>query len=133
MRNIVNTAILSVALAATCFAQAALVSISSKGKQRVPQFEVNKVYLSACNAVQTEFRNSDALHPRITLVLDSNKNGVDFDRNTILLKKWNRDLFVKGVVILAFEDLLTPQLRRIMTNRAVSGADGTTDVREMRR
>lgn len=133
MRNLVNAAILAVAFAAVCCAQDAQVSVSSKGKQRASQFEVNKVYLSACNAVQAEFRSSDALRPRITLVLGADNNAVDFDTNAILLRKWNRDLFAEGVVILAFEDLLTPERRTIITNRAVSGADAMIDVRDMRR
>lgn len=131
MRNVVNVGILAVTLAAACCAQDALVSVNSKGKQRVSSFEVDKIYLSACSAVQHEFGDTNALHPQIALVLGADKNAVDFHNKTILLKRWDRDLFAQGVVILAFEDLLTPQRRTIITNRAVSWADATIDTREM--
>ena len=133
MKRIVNTAIVAVAFATACWAQDALVSVSSKGKQEVSSLEVNKIYLSACQAVQKEFGNSNALHPAIALVLGADKNAVNFDRKTILLKRWDRNLFAQGVVILAFEDLLTPQRRAIMTNRAVNWAGATIDAREMHR
>ena len=133
MRNLVSTAILAVAFATPCCAQDALVSVTSKGKQEVSSFEVNKIYLSACSAVQREFGNSNALRPTIALILGADKDALDFNRKTILLKRWNRDLFAQGVVILAFEDLLTPQRRMVITNRAVSWADATIDSREMHR
>jgi hypothetical protein len=46
---------------------------------------------------------------------------------------WDRELFAQGVVVLAFEDLLTPQRRIIMTNRAVNLAEATVDIREMQK
>src|SRR5215467_14438819 len=134
MKNMVNTGILAVLFATACCAQDALVSISSKSKQSVSSFEVNKIYLLACSAVQREFGNSNALHPPIALVVGADKkDAVDLDKKQILLKRWNRGLFAQGVVILAFEDLLTPQRRTIITNRAVSWADATLDAREMQR
>ena len=133
MKNMVNTGILAVLFATACCAQDALVSISSKSKQRVSSFEVNKIYVLACSAVQREFGNSNALHPPIALVVGADKDAVDLDKKQILLKRWNRGLFAQGVVILAFEDLLTPQRRTIITNRAVSWADATIDAREMHR
>ena len=42
-----------------------------------------------------------------------------------------RSLFAEGVVILAFEDLLTPQRRIVMTNRAVNLAQATINIGEI--
>jgi hypothetical protein len=36
---------------------------------------------------------------------------------TISLKRWDHSLFAEGVLILAFEDLLTPQRRMTITNQ----------------
>jgi hypothetical protein len=83
--------------------------------------------VSACMAVQREFDNSIVLRPTIALVLGADKNSVNFDKKTILLRRWDRSLFAEGVVILAFEDLLTPQRRMMMTNRAVYLAQATVN------
>ena len=94
---------------------------------------MNKIYLSACSAVQREFGNSMALHPSIGLVLGADKDAVDFNSKKVLLKRWDRNLFAQGVVVLAFEDLLTPQRKMIMTSRAVNLAKATVDVSEMQK
>jgi hypothetical protein len=133
MKNLVGTAILAVAFATACCALDALVRVSNKGKQNVSSFEVNKICLSACSAIQREFVNSNALHPPIALVLGADNDAVDVDRKRVLLKRWDRNLFAQGVVILAFEDLRTSQRRRIITNRALSWADATIDAKEMHR
>jgi hypothetical protein len=75
--------------------------------------------------------NSIVLRPTIALVLGADKNAVKFDEKTILLKRWDRSLFAEGVVILAFEDLLTPQRRMIMTNRAVNLVQDTVNAGEI--
>ena len=106
MKNMVKLAMLVVAFASVCFAQEATVSVSSEGKQKWSQSEVNRVYLSACTAVQREFGNSMVLRPTIALVLGADKNAVNYDKKTVLLKRWDRSLFAQSAVILAFEDLL---------------------------
>ena len=130
MKNVVTIA-LALTFAIACSAQQAFVSVSTKGKHKWPSAEVDKIYLSACSTVQREFGNSMALRPSIGLVLGADKDAVDFDNKRVLLKRWDRNLFAQGVVILAFEDLLTPQRKMIMTNRAVNLAEATVDVREM--
>jgi len=133
MKKAINVAILSITLAVACSGQEAFVSVSSDGKQTWSSAEVTKIYLSACSAVQREFGNSLALRPSIGLVLGADKNAVDFNSKRVLLKRWDRELFAQGVVVLAFEDLLTPQRRIIMTNRAVNLAEATIDIREMQK
>jgi hypothetical protein len=107
------------------------VIVSNEGTQKWSPSEVNKVYLSACTAVQREFGNSFVLRPSITLVLGADKNAFVFDKKTVLLKRWDRSLFAEGVVILAFEELLTPQRRMTMTNHAVNLAQATVDIGEI--
>jgi len=104
------------------------VNVSSKGKQKCSPSEVDKIYLSACTAVQREFGDSIVLRPAVALVLGADTNAGDFDKKTILLKRWERSLFAQGVVILAFEGILTPQRRMTITNRAVNLAQATVDV-----
>ena len=131
MKNMMKLAMLVVAFASVCCAQEGTVNVSSEGTQKWSPSEVNKVYLSACTAVQKEFGNRIVLRPTIALVLGADKNAVNFDKKTILLKRWDRSLFAEGVVILAFEDLLTPQRRMMMTNRAVNLAQATVNVGEI--
>jgi len=131
MKNLVRVAMLVMACASASCAQEAVVNVSSKGKQKWSPSEVDKVYLSACTAVQREFGDSAILRPPIALVLGADINAVDRDKKTILLERWDRTLFAQGVVILAFDDLLTPQRRRTITNRAVNWAQATVDVAEI--
>jgi hypothetical protein len=109
MKNWVKVAMLVVAFASACSAQEAVVNVSSKGMQKWSPSEVDKVCLSACTPVQREFGDSIFLRPSVALVLGADANAVDFDKKTILLKRWDHSLFAEGVVMLAFEDLLTPR------------------------
>jgi len=131
MKHMMKLAMLVLAFASVCCAQEGTVNVSRQGRQKWSPSEVNKVYLSACTAVQREFDNSIVLRPTIALVLGADKNAVNFDKKTILLKHWDRSLFAEGVVILAFEDLLTPQRRMVMTNRAVNLAQATVNIGEI--
>jgi len=131
MKNLVRVAMLVVAFASACCAQEAVVNVSSKGKQKWSPSEVDTVYLAACTAVQREFGDSIFLRPPVALVLGAETNAVDFDKKTILLKRWDHTLFAQGVVVLAFEDLLTPQRRMMITNRAVNLAQATVNIGEI--
>jgi len=132
MKSLLTMAVLSVTLATACYAQDA-VSITGKGKQKWSQSEINRVYLSACSAVQREFYSHTAPRPTVALILGADKNVIDYDKKTILLRQWDRYLFAQGVVLLAFEDLLTPERRLGMATRAVNLADASVDVRELRK
>jgi hypothetical protein len=131
MKNLVKVAMLVVAFASACCAQEAVVNVSSKGKQKWSPSEVDKVHLSACTAVQREFGDSIVLCPRVALVLGADTTAADFNKKTIPLKRWDHSLFAEGVVILAFEDLLTPQRRMMTTNRAVNLAQATVNIGEI--
>jgi hypothetical protein len=133
MKSLLTMVVLGVTLAGACYGQGAGVSVTGKGKQKWSQSEVNRVYLSACSAVQREFYNRTAPRPTVALILGADKNIIDYDKKTILLRKWDRYLFAQGVVLLAFEDLLTPERRLGMVTRAVNLADASVDVRELRK
>ena len=131
MTNMLKLGMLVLAMASLGCAQEGIVNVNSEGKQKWSPSEVNRVYLSACTAVEREFGNRMLLRPNIALVLGADKNVVDFDKKTILLKRWDRGVFAEGVVRLAFEGLLTPERRMMITNRAVNLAQATINVREL--
>ena len=131
MTRISKVAVLVLTLASACLAQEPLVTVSTKGKQQWPAAEVDKIYLSACTAVQREFGGDRAVRPRVALVLGSDKNGVNFDAGEVVLIKWDRDLFAQGVVVLAFEDLLTVERRERIAKRALNWTDATVEVAQI--
>lgn len=128
MKTFLNVAVLVLTLITACLGQETLVSVKSKGKQRWSPAEIDKIYLSACSALEQEFGDKGSVTPQVTLVLGADKNAVDFDKREVLLVKWDRDLFAQGVVVLAFEDLMTVQRRMTIARRAVNWADATTEV-----
>jgi hypothetical protein len=97
-------------------------------KHKPPIAEAERVYRSACTAVQREFESSRSLRPRITLVLGAEKDVLDFDRAEIRLAKWDPYLFSQGVVVLAFEELMPKRERLLVARRAVNWANSTIDV-----
>jgi len=131
MTRLLKVAVIAFTLTAACLAQEPLVTVSDKGKHKWPAEEVDKIYLSACTAVQREFGGNRTVRPRVALVLGSDKNGVNFDAGEVLLVKWDRDLFAQGVVILAFEDLMTAERRARIARRALHWTDATVEVAQI--
>jgi hypothetical protein len=127
MCTVVKSAIYLVALAAAALAQDSL-TIDNKHRERVSTAEVEKIYSSACSAVQREFDINYLLRPQVRLVLGADKNEIWFAGREIRLTKWNRYAFAQGVVWLAFEDLLPSQQRLTIAKRAVTWADSTVKI-----
>lgn len=120
---------LVVILSAVCMAQDSLVTVvGKKDHHKFSTSELNKLYFSSFSAVQQEFGTRNLPMPPITLVIGADKDGVEFDKKTILLAKWDRGRFAEGVVLIAFEELLTRQKRIEIVSRAVRSADATIDV-----
>jgi hypothetical protein len=115
-------------LTAGCWAQN-LLTVQVKDKQKWPTDEADKLYLSACFAVQREFGGSRSIRPQITLVLGADKDEAIFDSREIRLIKWNPYLFAQGVVVFAFEDLMPPEDRLEVARRAVSWAAATIEIK----
>lgn len=132
MTTAVKFASIVLVLATACSAQEGL-SVHSKGKQKWPAAEAQKIYLSACSVVQREFGRTLPLAPQVTLVLGADKNEVWFAGREIRLTKWNPNAFAQGVVVLAFEDLLPSQQRLAIATRAVNWADSTVAVEQFRK
>lgn len=131
MTRLLKVAVVAFTLTTACLAQEPLVTVSDKGNHKWHAEEVDKIYLSACTAVQREFGGDRTVRPRVALVLGSAKNGVNFDPAEILLIKWDRDLFAQGVVILAFEDLMTAERRVRIAKRALNWTDATVEMAQI--
>ena len=114
-------------LTTACLAQEGL-TVRFKGKQNWPAAEAEKIYLSACSAVRREFGSNRAVRPQLTVVLGADKDEVLFDEREIRLTKWDRHAFAQGVVLFAFEDLMSVEQRLMLAKRAVTWADSTIDV-----
>ena len=111
-----------------CWAQS-LVAVRAKGKQRWPAEEADKLYLSACSAVQREFGGTRSIRPQITLLLGADRDEAVLDSREIRLIKWNPDLFAQGVVLFAFEDLMPLDQRLAVARRAVNWAGSTIEIK----
>lgn len=116
-----------VSLGASCLAQDGLV-IRINGRQERPA-EAESVYISACSAVEREFRISRPLRPQVTLVIGADKNGAYWGTREIRLTKWGPNLFAQGFVIFAFEELLPEGERTTVAKRTVTWADSTVDAK----
>lgn len=85
--------------------------------------EAESIYRSACAVVQNDFRGGTAeLHPHFTVVVGTDHDEI-FSRRAqsdeIWMKKWNPVLFSQGVVFLAFDQMLTPDVLVQLSSRAV--------------
>ena len=115
-------------LAGCCWSQN-LLTVEAKGKQKWPAEEADKLYLSACSAIQREFRGTRPVRPQIKLVLGADRDEALWDRREIRLTKWDPELFAQGVVVCAFEDLMPLDERQAVARRAVNWADSTVEIK----
>jgi hypothetical protein len=132
MTNRLSFLIVALILATACLAQDGL-TVHSKGKQKWPAAEAQKIFLSACSVVQREFGGNRSVAPRVTLVLGADKNEVWFQGREIRLTKWDRYAFADGVIWLAFEDLMPSQQRLTVAKRIVNWVDATVDIEQLRK
>ena len=128
--NTLKFAVSILALAAACLAQEGL-TIRSKGKQKWPTEDAQKIYLSACSVVQREFGGNRSVAPQVILVLGADKNETWFQAREVRLKQWDGYSFAQGVVWLAFEDLMSSQQRLAIARRAVVWADSTVEIEQL--
>lgn len=130
MTRFAKLAILVLLLVAGAHAQNP-VAVQARGNQRWPMGEADKLYVSACSAVQQEFGAPRVPRPKITVVLGADKNEAFMEGREIRLVKWNPDLFTQGVVLFAFEDLMPIKERLAVTHRALQRANSTVDARSI--
>ena len=132
MSRAVKVVFLVLIFAATSSAQQGL-SVRSNGKQKWPAAEAQKIYVSACSAVQREFGSKRPLAPQITLVLGAERDEVWFSGREVRLTRWNREVFAQGVVWLAFVDLMPSQQRLTIAQRAANWANSTVEVEQLKK
>lgn len=109
-----------------------LFPVRNPRNQAMPYAQAETIYLSACRVVEQEFRRTEPLRPRLTLVLGANRDALYYPNREIQLKKWNDYRFAQGVVLLAVEDMLPKDKQILLTKLAVLEAESTVDVRELR-
>jgi hypothetical protein len=107
-------------------------SIHNPHNQAMPYAEAEMIYLSACRVVEQEFRRSDPIPPRLSLLLGSDTDRVYYPKREIQLRKWDKYRFAEGVVILAVDSLLPPEEKQSLSKLAVVQSDSIVDVREMK-
>ncbi|MGB8987414.1 MAG: hypothetical protein WCC37_12490 [Candidatus Sulfotelmatobacter sp.] len=105
--------------------------------------EAESLYQSACVVVRHDFpTGAREFHPpHFTVVIGADRNEVhgnivyskDAQRQPeIWLKKWSPMVFAEGVVVLAFDQLLTFDLVAQLGNRAVRYSGATVDVSSLK-
>ncbi|HEY7096846.1 MAG TPA: hypothetical protein VH437_08985 [Terriglobales bacterium] len=120
---------ITLAVGAICLAQDDL-TIRGNDKQ-VWAADAQKVYLSACSAIEREFRMNRPLRPRVTLIVGARTNEAYWKSREIRLTKWDPYLFAQGVVIFAFEELLPERERIAVASRAVGWPESTVSIESL--
>ena len=101
--------------------------------QAWPSAEAETVYLSACKVIEREFSSRTSLRPQFTLALGASHNRLSYAQHEIQLTKWDNDKFAQGVVLLAFEELLSSKDRDQLVRAALSEADSSVDVSALKK
>jgi len=93
--------------------------------------EAEKLYQSACAVItrdfQSNFSSGSEIHPRFAVIVGTDLNEVH-GRTEIWLKQWDPAIFVEGVVVLAFNQVLTPDRIKQLGSRALRYSNATVDV-----
>ena len=126
----IRSALCILVLVTRCIAQEGL-TIQNRSREKVPEVEAQKLYVSACAVVRQEFHDPHLNNPVVTLVVGADKDAMLSQEREIRLVRWNPYLFVQGVVMLAFQDLLPAERKLSMTTRAVSQANATIAVQQL--
>src|SRR5215471_1943305 len=120
---------MTLAVGASCLAQDGL-AIHGNNKQ-VWAADANKIYVSACSAIEREFRVNRPVRPRVTLIVGARANEAYWKAREIRLTKWDPFLFAQGVVIFAFEELLPERERIAVASRAVGWPESTVSIESL--
>jgi hypothetical protein len=104
---------------------------------RAQMREAESLYQSTCTAVQQNFHSIDALRPHFTVVIGTDRDevhsgGMKVDGGLeIWMKKWDSSVFAEGVVVLAFQQLLTQDVVKRLKRQAIRSSNATVDVAEL--
>jgi len=64
-----------------------LFDVHAKGRQKWPAAKADRLYLSACGAMQKEFKSTRPIRPQITLVLRAESNEARLETRKVRLTK----------------------------------------------
>ena len=92
--------------------------------------EAERLYRNACAVVKRDFHSASELRPQVTVILGADRDEVH-GRSEIWLKKWSPSMFTQGVVVAAFDQVLTADLVKRLAGRAVQYSNATIDVTEL--
>jgi len=107
-------------------------TILNPNHEQISIAETEKIYLSACEAVEREFDRSEPVRPRLTLMLGASDDFLRYQTREILLRRWDKYLFAEAVVGLAMNDLASPDERVKLSKLAVSQAEATVDLCQLK-
>jgi len=94
--------------------------------------EAEKVYLKVCQVVEMEFNRPTPVRPRLTLRLGAGEDLLHYPNREIRLKKWDEIQFAEAIVDLALHDMVTPVERLRLSKTAVSRANMTVSLCELK-
>jgi hypothetical protein len=109
-----------------------LFKVVNPGHLPVSIAEAERVYLNVCRMIEAEFSRIEPVRPRLTLHLGAERNLVRYPSREIMLKKWDEMQFAQAVVEIALHELVSPEERRRLTNSAVSRANATVSLCELK-
>jgi hypothetical protein len=92
--------------------------------------EAEKLYRNACAVVKRDFHSASELRPQFAVILGADHDEVH-GRSEIWLKKWSPAMFTQGVVVVAFDQVLTADLVKQLAIRAVQYSNATINVMEL--
>ncbi len=107
-------------------------TIINPNREKLSLDEVEKVYLSACEAVEREFNRAAAIRPRLVLRLGSTDGVLRYPMREIQLKKWDQYRFAEAVVDVALHDMVSMEDRIRLGNVAVQKAGATVNICELK-
>ena len=97
--------------------------------------EAERLYQSACAVIirdfQSNFSSRSEIHPRFTVIVGTDHNEVH-GRTEIWMKEWDPGIFAEGVVVLAFNQVLTPDRIKQLSSRALRYSNSIVDVADLK-
>jgi len=93
--------------------------------------EAEKLYLSACEVVQRDFHVVETVRPHFTLVLGAERNEFH-NATTVWLKNWDPAMFTQAVVVMAYYQILTTDMQKQLTRRALEYANASISVNDLK-
>jgi len=111
---------------------AGYLTILNPTHEKMSQVEAERVYLSACQAVEKEFNRPNPIRPRLLLRLGTSGNILRYPMREIQLKKWDEYRFADAVVDLALHDMVSPEERSKLGSIAVQEAGATVNICDLK-